>query len=153
MLVIEIDSAALNAAATRFLVALSQGAQRALRAEAETTRERIVGGAYWTNRTGKTAASFKVEQGQEDLSATLRSGSKVARFLLNGTPPHTITPRRRDALRFVPAGGGVVFTKRVRHPGTKPRPFISTEAANAEPRLAAATERAAESAASTAGLG
>lgn len=152
MLVIEIDASALTAAGTRFLVDLSRGAQQAAVAEAEATRLRIASGAHWTNRTGKTSASFRVVPEPEALSASLVSTSKVARFLLNGTPPHTITARRKDALRFVPAGGGVVFRRSVKHPGTKPRPYTTAEATVAEPRLATAVERAADSAASSAGL-
>ncbi len=37
-----------------------------------------------------------------------------------GTRPHPIVPRNATVLRF-PAGGRVVYTKRVNHPGTKPR--------------------------------
>ncbi|TDC29495.1 hypothetical protein E1211_25900 [Micromonospora sp. 15K316] len=39
-------------------------------------------------------------------------------FLIRGTRPHLIRPRRRRALRFE-AGGRQVFAKLVRHPGTK----------------------------------
>jgi hypothetical protein len=37
-----------------------------------------------------------------------------------GTRPHPIVPRNAKVLRF-PAGGRVVYTKRVNHPGTKAR--------------------------------
>lgn len=37
-----------------------------------------------------------------------------------GTRPHPIVPRNAAVLRF-PAGGGVVYTRRVSHPGTKAR--------------------------------
>lgn len=40
-----------------------------------------------------------------------------------GTKPHVITPRKAKALRFDAASGGVVFTKRVNHPGTAPRDY------------------------------
>lgn len=39
-----------------------------------------------------------------------------------GTRPHPIVPRNAKVLRF-PAGGGIVYTKRVNHPGTKPRKY------------------------------
>lgn len=52
-------------------------------------------------------------------------------YILDGTPPHVIRPRRKKALRFV-AGGRVVFSKRVNHPGTAANNFIlrSLPAAN-----------------------
>ena len=37
-----------------------------------------------------------------------------------GTKPHPIVPRNATVLRF-PAGGRVVYTRRVNHPGTKAR--------------------------------
>ncbi|MFF7525111.1 hypothetical protein [Streptomyces pseudovenezuelae] len=50
--------------------------------------------------------------------------------MLYGTRPHLIRPRRAKgrnkrlaALRFE-VGGDVVFTKVVRHPGTRPNPFL-----------------------------
>jgi hypothetical protein len=42
---------------------------------------------------------------------------------LRGTPPHTIRPRRRTALRFI-VGGRVAFATRVRHPGTTANPYL-----------------------------
>lgn len=44
-------------------------------------------------------------------------------YHLFGTPPHIIRPRRRTALRFI-VGGRLVFATRVRHPGTKPNPYL-----------------------------
>jgi len=59
-----------------------------------------------------------------------------------GTRPHIIRPRNKKALRFAPgagstlsgrprAGAAVVFAKVVRHPGTKPYPFMVPGAAKA----------------------
>lgn len=62
-------------------------------------------------------------------TATLRSkftiGSDVeyAAFVNDGTRPHIIRPRTKQALRFV-IGGRVVFAKVVHHPGTRARPFL-----------------------------
>lgn len=151
MIEIEIDRRDLDRAAVRFLTELAQGAQRATKDEAEATRERIASGLYWTNRTGKTGQSFKVEPGVESLSSTLASGSKVARFLLNGTPPHVIQARRRDALAFV-VNGTQVFRRRVNHPGTKARPYLQTEATRAEPALMRRVESAANAAVSSTGF-
>lgn len=152
MLEIEVDLRELRAAMTRFLSDLSAGSQRATQQTAEASREHIASGAYWTVRTGKVGKSFVVSQDPEALGAVLRSGSKVARFLDAGTKPHTITAKRRDALRFVASGGAVVFRRTVKHPGTKPKQYIAAEAQRAEPALLAAVERAADAAVASSGL-
>lgn len=51
-----------------------------------------------------------------------------------GTPPHRITPKRAQALRFE-AGGEVVFAAYVDHPGTAARPFLAEGAAAAAAEL------------------
>lgn len=146
------DPSGLLSAASTFLSRLSAGAQQASREQAEASRQHIAGGAYWTPRTGKTGQSFRVEQDPEGLGAVLRSGRAVARFLDTSTRPHVIVPRRRDALRFIPAGGGIVFTRRVNHPGTKPLRYLDAEATRAEPALLAAVERSTQAAADSSGF-
>lgn len=47
----------------------------------------------------------------------------------DGTRPHTITARRGRTLRFV-AGGRVVYARQVRHPGTRPQPWLAMAAAS-----------------------
>lgn len=44
-------------------------------------------------------------------------------FVIFGTQPHVIVPRRREVLRFT-VDGRTVYTTRVRHPGTRPQPFM-----------------------------
>jgi len=44
-------------------------------------------------------------------------------YVLYGTPPHIITPKNKKFLRFK-VDGKEVFTKKVKHPGTAPNPFI-----------------------------
>jgi len=41
-----------------------------------------------------------------------------------GSKPHIIRPKAAKMLRFQTAGGAVVYTKMVRHPGTRPNPFL-----------------------------
>lgn len=48
---------------------------------------------------------------------------KHASFIEYGTRAHIIRPRRAKALRFRAKGGGVVFARRVQHPGTRPYKF------------------------------
>lgn len=76
-------------------------------------------------------------------SALVRASAAYARYVEEGTRPHDIVPRNGRALRF-PASGvsttlagrvrtgearrlgnaAYVFAARVRHPGTKPYPFL-----------------------------
>lgn len=44
-------------------------------------------------------------------------------FVVRGTRPHLIRPRRRRALRFR-VGGRQVFARLVRHPGTRANNFL-----------------------------
>lgn len=53
--------------------------------------------------------------------------SPIAPYLHDGTPPHVILPRNQKVLRFPAAGGGavgVVFARRVNHPGTEGSKFL-----------------------------
>lgn len=49
---------------------------------------------------------------------------KIFTYQDQGTRAHTIVPRRARVLAFEAKSGGMVFTKRVRHPGTKAQRFI-----------------------------
>ncbi len=44
-------------------------------------------------------------------------------YIEMGTRPHTIEPKRAQALHFF-VGGNEVFTRRVQHPGFAPIPFL-----------------------------
>jgi hypothetical protein len=49
----------------------------------------------------------------------------IAFYHHEGTRPHVIRPRRRKALRFLSSrAGGIVFARRVFHPGTRANPFL-----------------------------
>lgn len=58
--------------------------------------------------------------------ATIGPTASYAPFVSLGTRPHEIRPRGAKALAFVPGGGlgGIVFARRVQHPGTKPNPYM-----------------------------
>lgn len=80
-------------------------------------------------KTGKlrnvTAFTVGTPSGQRlevRQSARTRDGVFYGAFVRGGTKPHTIEPRRANALRFV-IGGQVVFATKVNHPGTKPNPY------------------------------
>ncbi|MFJ2882483.1 hypothetical protein [Streptomyces sp. NPDC087272] len=67
--------------------------------------------------------SWKVEDGPHGLQGVIICDHPATRYVLDGTRPHVIRPRRARALRFQ-SGGGVVFAARVTHPGTRPNNFL-----------------------------
>jgi hypothetical protein len=76
--------------------------------------------------TGRLRASIR---GQARRTWTLRPmftvGTNVdyAVMVHDGTRPHIIRPRSKQALKFT-IGGQVVFAKVVHHPGTRAKPFL-----------------------------
>jgi HK97 gp10 family phage protein len=76
-------------------------------------------GAPW--RTGKLAGSIvkEVTEGEASISAL----APYAVYVEKGTAPHEIRPVNASVLAFE-VGGDMVFTRLVRHPGTKPNPFM-----------------------------
>jgi hypothetical protein len=78
-------------------------------------------GAPW--KTGHLAQSI-VKEIDEDGNATLRALASYAVYVENGTAPHEIRPANASVLAFQAMGGKMVFTKLVRHPGTRPNPFM-----------------------------
>lgn len=67
--------------------------------------------------------SWTVTGGRSGLQGVIICDHPAVNLVLQGTRPHLIRPRRRKALRFE-AGGGRVFAKVVRHPGTRPNNFM-----------------------------
>ncbi|WP_405759431.1 hypothetical protein OG234_13145 [Streptomyces sp. NBC_01420] len=67
--------------------------------------------------------STEVVETPRGLQGVIWCDHPKVRFVLDGTRPHVIVPRRAKALRFT-VGGDVVFARRVRHPGTRPNDFL-----------------------------
>ncbi|WP_228980121.1 hypothetical protein [Streptomyces sp. DH12] len=67
--------------------------------------------------------TWKVEQGPGGLQGVITVDHPAVRYVLDGTRPHLIRPRRAKALRFE-VGGRVTYAKIVRHPGTRANPFL-----------------------------
>lgn len=80
-------------------------------------------------RTGTLLTSIRRASGQGaqgpyvDVIAGVRGLTTYLGYILFGTEPHIIRARRRKALRFI-HHGQLRFAKSVRHPGTRPRPFL-----------------------------
>lgn len=85
-------------------------------------------------RTGRLASTLRVDEGFEgagrpyvDVIVGIDGVTDYLGYILNGTPPHVITPhedRPNPHLRFL-SGGGVVFAKSVNHPGTRANDFLT----------------------------
>lgn len=58
------------------------------------------------------------------LQGWVGSTTPHARVHHEGSRPHMIYPRRRNALRFRTMGK-VVYASSVRHPGTRPNPYLT----------------------------
>jgi hypothetical protein len=100
----------------------------------EAAEKAARGTALWKDRSGGTRASIRGSVG--NLSGKVTAG-RAARYLELGTGPRVI--HGRPILRF--EIGGVVFYRRsVRHPGTKPRPFMAEAAAIGEMAMRFAAE-------------
>lgn len=70
--------------------------------------------------TGRLKNSIKVTSTENGISIFMVDYGKFVEF---GTPPHTIEPKEKKALRFE-VGGDELIRKKVKHPGTRPNPFI-----------------------------
>ncbi|MFH8975880.1 hypothetical protein [Streptomyces sp. NPDC017890] len=58
------------------------------------------------------------------LQGVIACDRPAVRFVLDGTPPHVIRPRRAKALRF-PYRGRAVFAQVVHHPSTRANTFLA----------------------------
>ena len=80
-------------------------------------------------KTGKLYKGIKAEVDLKKGEATITSTADYSSFVEFGTKPHTIRPKNKKALRFYNRGK-VVFTKEVRHPGTKGSFFLRSSVDN-----------------------
>jgi hypothetical protein len=65
-----------------------------------------------------------------DGEASIQALAAYAMYVVEGTAPHEIRPVNASVLAFE-VGGKMVFTPLVRHPGTKPNPFMQRAAEDA----------------------
>lgn len=98
---------------------------RAYRKLAERT-ERVadIAAAEAPGRMGEFV-SWDIEDGPRGLQGVIICDHHAVLFVLNGTRPHLIRPRRKKGVLRFEVGGDVVFTRLVRHPGTRPNNFMA----------------------------
>jgi hypothetical protein len=83
-------------------------------------------------RTGELKRSIDYEvqnKGTKNVELTVSIGNAkrpdvIVKSLLFGSMPHIIRPRKAKVLRFRGRGGGVVFARKVNHPGTTRDNFL-----------------------------
>ncbi|MFB7114819.1 hypothetical protein [Streptomyces sp. NPDC056291] len=66
---------------------------------------------------------WHIKEGPRGLQAVITCSHPAVRYVIEGTRPHIVRPRRAKSLRFE-VGGHVVFSAYARHPGTRPNPFL-----------------------------
>ncbi len=98
---------------------IHQAATLTLRSAVAATVESAKGTKQFKDASGGTRASV---HGEVFGLRGFVSSCGATRFIENGTRPHLITASGK-ALRFV-VNGTVLFRRFVKHPGTKPRPFM-----------------------------
>lgn len=79
-------------------------------------------------RSGALRNSILMEHSRGLFGQIIKIGSKLDYALMHheGTRPHMIFPKERQVLRFS-AGGRVIYTRAVRHPGTRPNRYLSSQ--------------------------
>lgn len=93
---------------------------------AETTRRALNGTRVGApKKTSRMANSLKMTMAPRRTSVFGRvtASPRYTYYVERGTRAHIIRPKNKKALRFV-RGGTTVIVRYVRHPGTKPRPFM-----------------------------
>lgn len=88
-------------------------------------------------KSGKFASGLTVvaRGGGKEYGLFLVSKSDLLQIILKGTKPHVIMPKNKNGVLVFKGKSGMVFTKRVNHPGTKPNDFKTRGAAKARPQL------------------
>lgn len=78
--------------------------------------------------TGALKSSIHVRQGRTGPGQYVEVGSPLSHALMHheGTKPHVIMPSRAQMLRFS-AGGRIIYTRKVNHPGTRPNRYLTDQ--------------------------
>ena len=76
--------------------------------------------------TGRLKASLHMEHSRRGPGQQVKIGSPLNYALVHheGSRPHIIVPKRAETLRFS-SRGRIVYTRVVRHPGTKPNKYLT----------------------------
>jgi hypothetical protein len=86
--------------------------------------------------TGNLRAHHGMRVNAGTVRGEVYNDADYAVMVHDGTRAHAIVARRGRVLRFV-AGGRVVYARRVRHPGSRPQPWMTTAAAEVSAQIGA----------------
>lgn len=84
---------------------------------------RAVRPGRFKNQTGNLRRSILKGKVRWDYGE-VGTNEKYAAPVEFGTRPHTIYPKNRRFLAFKSKSGGMIFARKVNHPGSKPYPFM-----------------------------
>lgn len=78
--------------------------------------------------TGSLKSSIHIRRGRTGIGQYVEIGSNKSHAYMHheGTKPHVILPNTAKQLRFS-AGGRIVYTRKVMHPGTKANRYLSDQ--------------------------
>lgn len=151
----------LIAAYERAPAVIKQEMKLALRVALRDVQRRARSEHRFRSRTGNLERSVKTEivsdwppKGRVVLDpaiARTESGKSYGVFVHDGTPPHDIRPRFKKSLRWA-NGSEFVFARSVKHPGTKPDPFLYDAGENERANINATFNRYTERALQKAGV-
>lgn len=68
--------------------------------------------------------SWKVTDGPRGLQGVIVCDHPAVRYVLDGTRPHIIRPRKKNGVLRFEVRGRVVYSAYVRHPGTRANDFL-----------------------------
>jgi HK97 gp10 family phage protein len=117
MITVKVEKASLKIVVSR----LEKAVKGLLRELAEYAEEEMRRQA--PERTGRLRRSIRKRLNLAALEVEVGPDVEYAVYVEYGTHPHVIRPVRAEALRFE-VEGEIVFARLVRHPGTKPNPFV-----------------------------
>ena len=72
---------------------------------------------------GGLRANLKVRPSADGIGLIIWM-NEYGKYVEFGTPPHIIKPKNKQALKFKGEKGKFVIVKEVKHPGTRPNPFV-----------------------------
>lgn len=78
-------------------------------------------------KTGALKSSIEITHGRNPTGQQVMVGSDLDYALMHheGTRPHVIIARPEKLLRFTGRNGGVVYTNKVNHPGTRANKYLT----------------------------
>jgi hypothetical protein len=112
----------------RFLAEHNAAVATELRLSAERGVQHVQERPGFKPRSGdlQRETDFRIIRRRNGSVVRLVNPKKYAGPIDKGSPPHPISARRKRALAFIGKGGGIIFRRRVNHPGNRAYHFLSS---------------------------